>query len=256
MRRITIALVAVGALIATGVAYATTLNSYTAAIKVSGSAGSAKAPAPIGQTVTLTAKPTSGVNADPLTDIKTTLAGVKLTTKGFATCSATTINTAKNDAGCPSKALFATGPVTAALWSSKTPTAPGAPCDPVLDIWNAGGGKLTYFFKIPAGHTCAGLETGAVAAWTGSIKQSGSSVIQDTPLPPPVSTDAGGLGLFSALGSETLKYPKMTEKSGGKTVGFLASTSCAGGGHKYSVAFTATNGSASSTSTVKGSAKC
>jgi hypothetical protein len=250
MRRMLIAAVALGALIVTGVAYAASLNTYTGSAVTAKGAGTAKKPVALTVTEKLSAKPVSGANAFPLTDIKLTLAGAKLTTKGFATCSASTVNSAQTDAGCPKASLVASGDVSAALWSPKGGTA--IPCDPVLDVWNAGGGKLTYFFKIPAGHSCAGLATGAVAAWTGTIKQSGSKVIDDTPLPPPVSTNAGGLGLFSSLEAETLKFTKLTKGS----TAFLAGTGCTKGSRAYSLAFTATNGSSSGTTTVSGSAKC
>jgi hypothetical protein len=257
MRTAVIAATALVALLAAGVAMAATLNTYTATIaaKQSG-AGTAKKPVALGLVEKLAAKPVTTANAYPLTDIKLTLPDVKFNDKGFPVCSAATITAASNDSGCPKGALVASGDVTAALWSPSTPSAAGASCNPVLDIWNAGNAKLTYFFKIPAGHQCAGLQTGAVPAWTGTMKESGSTLTSDTPLPPPVSTNAGNLGLYSSLEAETLTYYKLTAKVGGKTVPFFESVGCVAGKRPYTVTYTATNGSTSASTAVKGSGKC
>ena len=257
IRTAVVALTALVALLAAGVALAAT-NTYTATITANqSSAGTAKKPVALGMVQKLGATAPAGqANADPLTDIKITMPKVIANQAGFPVCSASTITTAGNDAGCPAGALVGTGPVTAALWSPSTPAVPGTPCDPVLDIWNAGAGHLTYFFKIPPGHTCAGLQTGAVAPWTGTLKESHGALIDDTPLPPPVSTNAGNLGFYSSLESETLTFKKLTHKVKGKVVPFFASVGCVAGKRPYSVAFTATDGKTSTTSTVTGSSKC
>ena len=262
MRRMRMAVIAATALVVlavTGVALAAALNTYTGTItaKQTG-AGTAKKPVALGFVQKLGVKPaTAGnANADPLTDIKLSLPKVGFNDKGFPVCTAATIAKAETDAGCPKGALIATGPVTAALWSPSAPTTVGTPCDPVLDSWNAGNGKVTDFFKIPAGHSCAGLQTGAVAPWTGTIKESGTTLVYDTPLPPPVSTNAGNLGLYSSLEAETITFAKLTLTKGGKTTPYFESLGCVAGKRPYTVSFTATDGTTSSTSVVTGSGKC
>ncbi len=262
MRRMRMAVVAATALVAlvvTGVALAAALNTYSGTItaKQSG-AGTASKPVAFGFVQKLAVKPaTAGnANADPLVDIKLTLPKVKFNATGFPVCTAATIASAQTDAGCPKGALIGTGPVTAALWSPSAATQPGTPCDPVLDVWNAGKGKVTDFFKIPAGHTCAGLATGAVAPWTGTLKESGTTLTYDTPLPPPVSTNAGNLGLYSSLEAETITFSKLTAKVGSKTVPFFESVGCVAGKRPYTVTFTATDGTTKQTSSVPGSGSC
>lgn len=257
IRMAVIAATAIVALVVAGVAVAASLNSYTATViaKQNG-AGTAKNPVALGLVQKLGAKPANASpNAWPLTDITLTLPKVRFNTKGFPTCEAGKISSAGTDAGCPKHALIATGPVTAVLWSKSAPTRT-IPCDPVLDVWNAGNGKVTDFFKIPAGHQCAGLATGAVAPWSGSLKEKGSSMVYDTPLPPPVSTNAGNLGLYSSLLKESITFNKLTTKVGSKMVPFFESVGCVKGKRPYTVAFTATDGSTRQTVKVNGSGKC
>ncbi|HET9075028.1 MAG TPA: hypothetical protein VFN48_10645 [Solirubrobacteraceae bacterium] len=258
MRLTVTAVTALVALLVASVALAASYNTYSATVKVSQhGAGTAKKPVALGMVQRLSAKPANGTpNADPLTDIKLTMPKVTAHQAGFPVCTAAKINAAQTDAGCPKGALVGRGPVTAELWSPKAPTVAGNPCDPVLDIWNGGPGKLTYFFTIPAGHSCVGLQTGAVAAWTGTLREHGTTLVDDTPLPPPVSTNAGNIGLYSALESETLTFRKLTHKVGAKTVAFFASTGCVAGKRPYSVAFTATNGHTPQTVTVTGKTGC
>ncbi len=251
------------ALVVVGVALAASLNTYSATITAKqNSAGTPAKPVALGFTQKLSAKFSGGNTAPlaaPLTDIKVSLPKVKFNAKGFPVCTAAKIASAGTDAGCPKGALIATGPVTAELYAPKTATTPiGTPvsCDPVLDAWNAGNGKVTDFFKIPAGHQCAGLQTGAVAPWTGSLKESGTTLIYDTPLPPPVSTNAGNLGLFSALESETITFAKLTLTKGAKTTPFFESIGCVAGKRPYTVSFTATDGTTKQTVAVTGKSGC
>jgi hypothetical protein len=259
MRMAAIAATAFVVLAAAGVALAASLNTYTGSIgaKQNG-AGTAAKPVVLGFVQKLSAMPaTAGnANADPLTDIKVTLPKVKFNTKGFPVCTAATIAAKMTDAGCPKGALLGTGPVTSALWSPSAATQAGVPCGPVLDVWNAGHGKVTDFFKIPAGHTCAGLQTGSVAPWTGTLKESGTTLIYDTPLPPAVSTNAGNLGLYSSLEAETITFSKVTAKVGGKVVPFFESVGCVSGKRPYTVSFTATDGTTKETKTVSGAGSC
>jgi hypothetical protein len=259
MRTAALAAAALVTLVLAGAALAASLNTYTASVTLKqNGAGSAKKPVALGLVATFAAAPATpgDANADPLTNITLTLPKVTFHAAGFPVCSPATIAKARTDAHCPARALVATGPVSAALWGSSTPAMKGYACDPVLDVWNAGAGKLTYFFKIPAGHTCAGLSTGAVAPWTGSLREVHGALVNDTPLPPDVSTNAGNIGLYSSLQGERLTFLKRTETVKHHTFAFLSSVGCEKGSRPYTVTYTATNGSVKQTSAVKGSARC
>ncbi len=243
MRRIIIAVTAITALAAATVAYAqATSNTYTVSFSFNQKgAGTAKKPVTMGFTqIYNVANATSGMRAAPLVDIKTTMPDVRANWKPFPTCSAAKIIQAKSDTGCPKGALVATGTLTAAL-GDPTLAGAGTPCSPILDVWNAGGGKLVYFFVVTGTHQCGGLQTGAAAPYIATLRQAGNALVQDVPLPPDVSTDAGGIGAFGSLTYENLKWAKLTTKVGGKVVPFLESTGCPGGSKQVSVSFTATD---------------
>ncbi len=262
MRRIIIATTALAVLVAAGVAFAagTQSNTYTGT-KLSFApsvAGSAAAPAPISLTEALKAgNATAGLRAAPLTDIKLTIYGLTVDSKDFPTCSATTIGTApKYDAACNPKALVANGSIVARLGDT-TLTGAGAPCTPVLHVWNSGGGKVTFFFISSTAAVCASVLTGKTAPYVGTIKQVGANLVQDTPLPADVSTEAGGLpGVYGSLESEHLTWSKLTTKVKGKTVGFVSSVACKKGSRPWTVSYTAVDGATTSHAAVTGSSKC
>jgi hypothetical protein len=256
-----IAIAAVAAtLIATSVAYAAALNTYTATISGKTSAGTTTNPGAFNFREQLTAQNvTPNMRAAVLKDITLKVSGVKTNYKAFKTvCTAAQIAAAQNDAGCPRAALVASGSIKSVLGDHTLAVTPSdVNCDPVLDVWNGGNGKLVFFFVITATHACSGLQTGAAAPYVGTIKQVGNTVVQDTPLPADVSTNAGNVGLFGSLEMETLSWNKLTTKVAGKTVPFIQSTSCTAHQRNFTVTFTATNSTgAVSSSTVPGKAAC
>jgi hypothetical protein len=176
--------------------------------------------------------------------------------KYFPSCSIAKITAAKADTGCPKGALVATGPVTAMLGPPNL-AQPGTPCDPLLHVWNAGPGKLAFFFLTDATHSCGSLHTGATLPYPGFIKQQGKNLVTDVPLPPDVSTSAGNLnGVYGSLIQEVLTWKNLTKKVNGKTVGIQQSVGCKAGKRPFSVKFTANNNGTIQSSTVTGSSKC
>ena len=81
--------------------------------------------------------------------------------------------------------------------------------------------EVFFFVIIPPKYTCGGLTTGAAAPYTATVKQVGKYMVQDTPLPPDVSTRAGNLkGIYGSLIAEHLNWKNLTTKVKGKTVGY------------------------------------
>ena len=131
----------------------------------------------------------------------------------------------------------------------------GASCDPVLDVWNSGPGKLTYFFRDTPTHQClnGGLKTGQVGPYPGTYKQQGKSMVIDVKIPKYV--DYPTSGLVGSLSSEHLVWSKQTNKVKGKTVAANASVGCMGNKRPWSMTFTSTlptAGPAKETKTVSG----
>ena len=242
-------------------------NTYTGNFSVVGGAGSVAKPKAVAMTETLgMTGATAGNVGAPLVDIKTTTYGVKSPNgKYFPRCTASLINgqggsTQKWNAVCPKGSLVASGTVTAALTSPTANLAgPGSPCQLGLWVYNAGPGQETFFFTTSPSQ-CAGLETGAAAAWTSKVSQQGKYLVTNTPEPADVSYNAGNVGLFGSLESETLHFKRLTVKHAGKVYPYLESIGCTKHARPFTITYTATDSNSGSptvgSATVKGTAKC
>jgi hypothetical protein len=245
-----------------GAAYAAAnSNSYNGTKQsFSKGAGTSKKPVAIGFKQTLVAANTNAsLAAIVLTDIKTKIYGLVSEAKHFPTCSATKMVTLKSDSFCPKKSKFATGTVNALLGDPTLAQSNRVKCNPDLDVFNAGKGKLWFFFTTSSPLQCAGLTTGATAPYPGTVKQQGKYEVTDVPLPPDVSTKvANQPNFYGSLIHETLNWAKVTTKVGGKTIGNNVSIGCLKGKRPWSITFTATpdGGKTFQKQTVNGSAKC
>ncbi len=262
MRRTIIIGTALAMLVGASAAFAS-FNTYSASFKFSSSkAGSAKSPVALGYNLTYGANGTSGNRAAPLTDLKTSIYGIKANGNLFPTCSLNKIATAKNDNVCNPKAEVATGTVNSLLGAASDPKSAGTPCNPGLDVWNAGGNKLVFFFTAKSASQCGGLQTGATAPFYGYVSYQGKNMVLDVPQPKDISVKVANLtGVYSSLSVEKLTWFKLTTRVKGKTVGYLQSVGCKAGKRPWAQSFSALNypgqpGGTTSTQTVVGSAKC
>jgi hypothetical protein len=247
-------------LVAAGAAYAATqINTYTATLKFSPKrAGTASKPVPVGYTQDINAKGTGGNRTAVLLDITTKIYGLKADGKDFPTCTLSQIAAAKSDTGCPAGAKVASGYITASVGAQNNFKSAGQPCDPLLDVWNGGQGKLTFFFVDTPTHQCLGgaLNTGQVGPYPATYKTQGKYLVVNVPIPKYVDFPAPGLS--GSLETEHLVWAKKTAKVKGKTVAATASVGCMGKKRPYTTTFKAnlpTSGQ-TQTSTVKGSGSC
>jgi hypothetical protein len=257
---------ALGALVIAGVAYAASINTYTATLAFSSKkAGTPAKPVPVGYKQSIVAKATTAGNRTAvLTDILTKIYGLKADGKDFPTCSSGSIAANGDDTKCPKGAMVATGSITAAVGpTSNFSTGAGAPCDPLLHVWNSGQGKLTFFFVDQGpSHLClnGGLKTGQVGPYPATYKTQGKYLVVDVPVPRYVSFPLTGAA--GSLESEHLNWLKTTKKVHGKTVAMSASVGCLKGKRPYTTTFTANQPSPAGApgpnevDTVKGSAPC
>jgi hypothetical protein len=260
LRRIIILGTALAVLLAVATAWATTdPNTYAGSSlaftpKVK---GTAKKPVPVGWTEVINAASNqSGFNTAPLTDIKTTIYGIKVNSKAAPTCPISKIAPPNYDKNCPSKSLVASGTVQSAL-GSPSRTGQTIPCDPDLHVYNGGKNTVVFFFTVPTAGACATATTGSAAPYKGTFSKSGKNLVLNVPLPPDISTNAANLGLYASLQHQNLVWKKITKKIKGKKVGFFSSFACKAGRRPYSTKFTdTTNGTTKYTTNVPGSDKC
>jgi hypothetical protein len=265
LKKIVLIAAALGVLVAAGTAYAA-INTYTATLSFSPKkAGTASKPVPLSYTQNIVAKATTAGNRTAvLTDIVTKIYGLKADGKDFPTCSFASIGANGNDTKCPKGALVATGFITASVGSTADfSTAAGAPCNPLLHVWNSGQGKLTFFFVDQApNHLClnGNLKTGQVGPYPATYKTQGKYLVVDVPVPHYVSFPAPGAS--GSLESEHLNWLKVTKKVKGKTVAMSSSVGCLKGKRPYTTTFTANQPSPTGApgpnevDTVKASAPC
>jgi hypothetical protein len=260
LRRIVLIATALGVLVAAASAYAA-INTYSASLGfTSKKPGSVSKPSPVGYTQTIKATGTSGNRTAVLLDIKTKIYGLTADGKDFPTCSLTKIESPPYDAGCPKGAEVATGSITAVLGSPTnfTLASGGTACDPTLDVWNSGQGKLTFFFVDTPTHLCldGALKTGSTGPYPATYKKSGKYLVVDVPVPKYIDFPVSGL--VGSLETEVLHWFKVTKTVHGKTVASIASVGCQGNKRPYSTTFTATlpTTGATETKTVSASAPC
>jgi hypothetical protein len=259
LRRILVIVTAMVVFGAAASAYAA-INTYQASLGfTSKQAGTAKKPVPIGYTQNIKATGVPATNRTAvLLNITTKIYGLQEDGKDFPTCSLAKIANAKNDTVCPKGSEVATGYITASLGAPTNFSLAGLACDPLLDVWNSGPGKLTFFFVDTPSHQCLGgaLTTGRVGPYPATYKTSGKFLVVDVPIPRYVDFPAG---LAGSLETEHLVWFKQTRTVKGKTVAAISSIACAGKKRPYSTTFTAnlpTAGPATETKTLSASAPC
>jgi hypothetical protein len=254
LKRIVLVATAAAMLIAATVAFAATpINTYKATVSFSqNSSGTAKKPVKTAFTQKFVVTPgTAGNRAGILLNINNTVYGLKVNVKGLPTCSIGTITAAGTDANCPKGALVAKGSINALLGSSSdfSTSATAGSCNPNLDVWNAGQGKLAFFF-VPAAsgaHSCLGgaIKVGQVPPYPGTYKQSGKNIVVNVPIP--ATVDYPSQGLVGSLQSETLKWSSSA----------ITSVACKGNTRPYTNTFTATlPNQANEVTKTSGSAPC
>ncbi len=264
MRRI---LVIVTALVVFGTAAAAyaasnSINTYTASLAFNTkTAGTASKPVALSFKQTIGATGTAGNRTAVLDKIVTKVYGLKVDGKDFPTCSLSTIAAAQSDAACPKGAEVATGSITAVLGKSTDFTVAGTACDPDLDVWNGGQGKLSFFFVDQGSHTCLGgaIHTGQVGPYPATYTTQGKYLVLDVPIPNSVDYPLGlAGGLAGSLSGEILNWKSSTATVKGKKVISIASVACQGKKRPYSNTFTATlpTTNVTQTKTVSGTAPC
>jgi hypothetical protein len=261
LKRIVLVATAAAMLIVAAAAFAATpVNTYKASYSFSSNkAGSAKKPQKMsfGQNIQVTPG-TSTNRAGVLLKIQTKIYGIKVDGKDFPTCTTATINTAHTDTGCPKGSQVASGAIKALLGKVSDPTTAGTSgsCNPLLHVYNAGQGKLSFFFvdALSGAHAClgGGIKTGIVGAWKATYKQAGKYLAITIPIPK--SVDYPLQGLVGSLQSEKLNW-KSTSAKGHSSI---VSVACKGSKRPYSFSFSAKpiSGGGAQSKTVSGSAAC
>jgi hypothetical protein len=255
LKRLTIGIVtALAMLLAAGSAIAA-IDTYSGGYTFKGKPGSRSRPTALSFNQHFRLKAANpGSLTGIVSKVKTEISGVKVDARGFPTCSARHVNNWKKASYasvCNKRALVASGSITAQLGTATNFTPQGLNCDPVLYVWNAGRGKLTFFFETTKTHQCLGgqITTGQTPAFTARYRQKGNNLLVTIPVPRAV-THIGPY--LASVSSEHLKWRSTTD-NGHRDI---LSTGCHGKRHfSYTFSATAPNQPAE-TKTIRGAARC
>ncbi|HUO72414.1 MAG TPA: hypothetical protein VMU39_16725 [Solirubrobacteraceae bacterium] len=261
MRRKIIILTALCTLFGASAAYAALNNNYKGTTQTfTKGVGTKAKPVGIGFTQTLVAQNTDLTKAAAvLTNITTKIYGLVADGKDFPTCDPNKMVTLKSDSFCKPKSKFAHGSVNSLLGDPTLLLTSRTKCNPGLDVFNGGQGKVWFFFTTSSPLDCASLKTGDTAPYKATVSQQKGYEIINVPLPADISTKvANHADFYGSLIKEQLNWFKVSTKVKGKTVYNNASIGCLKGKRPWSITYTATpdGGLTHETQTITGSAPC
>lgn len=220
--------------------------------------GTPKKPVGVSFTQTLNASNTDSTKAAAvLTRIVVKTYGLVSNAKSFPTCDGTQFTALKSDKQCKLLSKFATGHVQSLLGNPSLLKSNRTPCNPDLDVFNAGNNKLWFFFTTHSALQCAGLTTGATAPYPATVSQQGKYQVVDIPLPADISTRvANQPNFYGSLIHETLVWSKLKTKVKGKTVYNNVSVGCQKGQRPWTYTYYSTDGTKNYQQSISGSSKC
>jgi hypothetical protein len=259
LRRILVVTLALGVLAAAAVAaYAASSPDQSTITFSSKKAGTKSKPVPIGWNLSITGSPgPNGERPAISNEFTIKIYGMTVNEKNFPSCSLKTIANAKSDTECPKKALVASGTLEALLGSANDFSAMGEACDPLLDVWNSGQGKLTYYFVTTPTRVCLGgvIKTGDTPPYPGTYSQQGKYFVSVVKVPASINYPVAGL--VGSLQQENLAFKTQSTRVHGKTVLSQTSIACKGSKRPYSVTVVyATPSGGSHTEVISKSAPC
>lgn len=121
-------------------------NSYTITASLSPSkSGTTKRPVPVGGTFGFKVVDTEGKRPYALDALKLSFTGLRMNTRQFKTCSATSMERASSDKGCPKAALVAQGFANNIAGDINNRDDKSINCYLSLRLWNSGSGKAALF---------------------------------------------------------------------------------------------------------------
>ncbi len=259
-RKLVVAVITVLGMLAVATAAYAALNTYAgSSLSFSRGVGTKAKPVGVRRIETLQVKNTDPTKAAAVLTRETfKIYGLASNANQFPTCSPTKMVQLKSDKFCPAKSKFASGLVHTLLGDPTLSLANRTKCNPNLDVFNGGKHKLIFFFTTSSALQCAGLTTGAVAPYFGTVKSVGKFEVIDIKLPADISTRVENQpNLYGSLIGQRVTYYKVSTKVKGKTVYNSVSVGCQKGSRPWSITFTATsNGRDKEVHTVKGTSPC
>jgi len=219
MKKFLPAVVLAAALATPGVASAA--NEYTISYSTSPTdSGTKKKPRAVGGTFGFSVRDTEGGRPFALEALKVTFRGVRINTRQFATCTASSMEQAQSDAGCKSGSRVASGFANNVAGNINDRRDASIKCALNVTMYNSGSGKAALFVEggqtaTPA--TACPIEVATAIPVSVSRGLTGDSISFNIPenLKTPLAT------LRNSLVETQLKLSRKTVRKGGRRVGYF-----------------------------------
>ena len=199
--------------------------------------GTTKKPAPVGVNLGFTIRDTEGGRPLSLERFTALFEGVAINTNAFAKCSATSIEQAKSDRGCPSGSLVASGFARNVAGDRSNRKDASIRCYLTLKLYNSGNNKMALFVRgdpNQTGDKACPIDLATAIPISVIRSARGTSLRLSIPetLKHPLAT------LTNALVEVDLKVKRMTKKVKGRNVGLFETTGrCVRGKRAVTITF-------------------
>lgn len=235
------------ALSAVAFAQQTQVNVYTVSGTISGSSGaSSKKPKPISLRFNYTVDEQNDLRPALIRSYKIRFPGLRTNGAFFPRCTASALNNAKTDDGCPRGSKMGEGEILNEAGSPTDKAAkipPGEPgqkssCDARVEVYNAGKDRAALWISSGAanGTKCPLTVNEAIAA---KYVRRGNDSSLEFDVPDSITTVAGLENSVISVGSS---IRRATVRRSGKLRGYYESVGCRGGRGNISVTFVAKTG--------------
>lgn len=236
MKKVLLPLTAALALSLSGTAMAA--NEYTITSSANPSnAGTKKKPTPISGRFAFQVRDTEGKRPLALDALAVEFRGVRINTSPFARCTATQIEQASSDAGCPAGARVASGFANNIAGNINDRNDTSLRCYLTVRLWNSGPGKMALFVQgSPNAARPCPIEVATAIPVSITRRATGDRLSFTIPenLKTPVAT------IRNSLIETSLSFRKLTRRSGGRRVGAFETFAC-GARNRNAVNVTFTN---------------
>jgi len=228
LRKVLLPLTAALALSLAGIAIAA--NEYTITNSTNPSnAGTKSKPTPISGKFAFQVKDTEGKRPLALDAIRIKFGNTRINTRQFAKCTASQIEQASSDSGCPAGARVASGFANNIAGNINDRNDTSLRCYLTVRLWNSGAGKMALFVQgSPNAPRPCPIEVATAIPVSVRASSTGDTLSFTIPenLKTPVAT------IRNSLIETSLTIRKLTKKSGGRTVGALETFGCGAGARK------------------------
>jgi hypothetical protein len=235
-----------------GTAYAATVVTNVYVINAKGTplkSGTKAHPRPGGLTLgyTVTTNP-AGQRPNVVKSLVISIAGVRVRTNAFPTCSTSRLNnTSQGPSTCPKGSLVGTGYLIAEIGLASSQSGQQLTCRVEASVYNGGGNSLSYYiYENPNQKgSVAECPSSPPVAFPARLRERGTTLVQTVNVPLSVRHPGNNTTFDASTIQSSITFPVKARKIKRKTVGFGETIRCPANHKRHiSIKFTLENGKA------------